>query len=54
MTSAIESFLFETSPTDLVTLIGVAVVLVIAGTLAALVAALRAATVDPVATLRAE
>lgn len=50
----IESFLFETAPADPVTLASVALTLTVAGCLAALVPALRAARVDPVTTLRAE
>ena len=53
-TRVIESFLFETTPTDAATFAAVALALVAAGCLAALVPALRAARVDPVATLRAE
>jgi putative ABC transport system permease protein len=53
-TRAIESFLFQTSPTDPVTLAAVAIVLIVAGTVAALVPALRAATIDPATTLRTE
>ena len=53
-TRVIESFLFETAPTDAATFAAVALALVAAGCLAALVPALRAARVDPVATLRAE
>jgi hypothetical protein len=47
-------FLFETAPTDTLTFAAVALTLVAAGCLAALVPAMRAARVDPVATLRAE
>jgi len=54
ITRVIESFLFETTPTDPVTFAAVALTLVAAGCLAALVPAMRAASVDPVATLRAE
>jgi predicted permease len=53
-TRTIESFLFQTAPTDPVTLAAVAVALAIAGCLAALVPALRAAKVDPATSLRAE
>jgi predicted lysophospholipase L1 biosynthesis ABC-type transport system permease subunit len=53
-TRVIESFLFETAPTDPVTLAAVAVILTTAGCLAALVPALRAAKVDPASSLRAE
>lgn len=50
----IESFLFETAPADPITLATVAILLTIAGCLAALVPARRAAQVDPAITLRAE
>jgi putative ABC transport system permease protein len=53
-TRGIESFLFDTAPTDPLTLAVVAVTLAAAGCLAALVPALRAAKVDPVSSLRAE
>ena len=53
-TRVIESFLFETTPTDAATFAAVALALVAAGCFAALVPATRAARVDPVATLRAE
>jgi len=53
-TRLIESFLFDTAPRDPVTLTTVAVTLAIAGCLAALVPALRAAKVDPAVSLRAE
>ena len=53
-TRAIESFLFETAPTDPATLAAVAAVLAATGCLAALVPALRAAKVDPASSLRAE
>ena len=53
-TRVIESFLFETAPTDAATFAAVALASVAVGCLAALVPALRAARVDPVATLRAE
>jgi predicted lysophospholipase L1 biosynthesis ABC-type transport system permease subunit len=53
-TRVIESFLYDTAPTDVVTFAAVAVTLAAAGCVAALVPALRAARVDPVATLRAE
>jgi putative ABC transport system permease protein len=54
VTRIIESFLFETTPTDSLTFAAVALALVAAGCLAALVPAMRAARVDPVVTLRAE
>ena len=50
----IESFLFETAPADPATLATVAIALTIAGCLAALVPALRAARVDPATSLRVE
>jgi len=53
-TRVIESFLFETSPNDPVTLAAVALLLVVAACLAALVPALRAARIDPVISLRRE
>jgi predicted permease len=53
-TRVIESFLFETAPTDAATLTAVAATLAIAGCLAALVPALRAARVDPAVSLRAD
>jgi putative ABC transport system permease protein len=53
-TRTIESFLFQTPPTDPVTLAVVAATLACAGCAAALVPALRAAKVDPALTLRAE
>jgi predicted permease len=53
-TRVIESFLFETTPTDPVTFAAVAIVLATSGLVAAWVPARRAARVDPVAALRAE
>jgi putative ABC transport system permease protein len=53
-TRVIESFLFQTSPTDPLTLAAVALTLATAGCLAALVPALRAARVDPATSLRSE
>jgi ABC-type antimicrobial peptide transport system permease subunit len=53
-TRAIESFLFQTAPTDSATLAAVAGLLAVAGGVAALIPALRAAKVDPALTLRAE
>jgi len=53
-TRVIKTFLFETTPTDPLTLAAVAVTLAIAGTLAAWIPARRAARVDPVTALRAE
>jgi ABC-type antimicrobial peptide transport system permease subunit len=53
-TQLIKSFLFETSPTDPVTLASVTLLLVAAGLLAALWPSLRAARIDPVLSLRQE
>ena len=53
-TRAIASFLFGITPTDSVTLGAVAIMLAVAGSLAALIAASRAAKIDPAMTLRAE
>jgi len=53
-TRAIESFLFQTAPTDPVTLAAVAGTLAVTGGLAALVPSLRAARIDPALTLKAE
>ena len=53
-TRVIESFLFDTAPTDPVTLAAVAVTLAAAGSLAALVPARRAARVDPASSLRSQ
>jgi predicted permease len=50
----LQSYLYETTPTDPLTLVAVALAFVIAGTLACLGPALRATTVDPMAALRAE
>ncbi|HET9370875.1 MAG TPA: ABC transporter permease [Vicinamibacterales bacterium] len=50
----IRSFLFATEPNDPVTLATVAIGLAVVGSLAALVPSLRAAKVDPVASLRTE
>jgi len=53
-TRVITSFLFNTAPTDAATLAAVALTLAVAGGLAALLPALRAAKVDPATSLRAE
>jgi predicted permease len=53
-TRVIESFLFQTTPTDPVTFAVVAAVLATTGLLAAWIPARRAARVDPVSALRAE
>jgi putative ABC transport system permease protein len=49
---SIESFLFQVTPTDPFTLVGVAVLLAIVGSLAAWIPAMRAARVDPITALR--
>jgi predicted permease len=53
-TKVIESFLFRTSPTDAVTMAGVAATLIASASLAAWFPARRAARVDPVSALRAD
>lgn len=53
-TRVIESFLFATAPRDPMTLAAVATTLAVAGCLAALVPAMRAAKVDPATSLRAD
>jgi predicted permease len=53
-TKAISSFLFQTTPVDVPTFSVVALVLVMAGCLAAWLPARRAARVDPVSALRSE
>ena len=50
----LQTYLYDTTPTDPLTLAGVAVAFVIAGTLACLGPAWRATTVDPMAALRAD
>ncbi len=50
----LQSYLYQTTPTDPLTFTGVAVAFVIAGTLACLGPAWRATTVDPMNALRAE
>ena len=54
LTRSIASFLYEVSPTDPVTAVGVAAALLAVAGLAAFVPARRAANVDPALTLRAE
>jgi putative ABC transport system permease protein len=54
LTRTIASFLYEVSPTDPATAVGVAVALLAVAALAAFVPARRAASVDPALTLRAE
>lgn len=51
---SIESFLFQVPPTDPVTLGGVVVLLILVGSLAAWIPALRAARVDPITALRTQ
>ena len=53
-TQVIASFLFETAPTDPPTLAAVAIGLATVALIAAWIPARRAASVDPVAALRAE
>jgi ABC-type antimicrobial peptide transport system permease subunit len=53
-TRVIASFLFQTKPTDPMTLAAVAVTLAASGCLAAWIPARRAARVDPVTALRTE
>ena len=50
----LESYLYETAPTDPITLIAVALAFFLAGSLACLGPALRATTVDPMLALRAD
>lgn len=54
VTRTIQSFLFETAPTDTATFASVAFTLVASGCLAALLPAMRASRVDPAVTLRSE
>jgi putative ABC transport system permease protein len=54
LTRTIESFLYGVSPTDPVTALAVAAVLLLVAALAAFLPARRAASVDPAVTLRAE
>jgi putative ABC transport system permease protein len=54
LTRTIASFLYEVSPTDPATAVGVAVALLAVAALAAFVPARRAASVDPALTLRTE
>ncbi|HEX6314441.1 MAG TPA: ABC transporter permease [Gemmatimonadaceae bacterium] len=51
---AVQGFLFETSPTDPVSLVAAATTMVLAGVLAAVVPAWRAGRVSPVESLRSE
>jgi ABC-type lipoprotein release transport system permease subunit len=53
-TRTIETFLFQTTRNDPATLAAVAAVLAVAGAIAAIVPAMRAARVDPAISLRAE
>ena len=50
----VKSFLYEVSPVDAMTYVGVVLVLVLMGVLAALVPARRAASIEPTQALRAE
>jgi ABC-type antimicrobial peptide transport system permease subunit len=54
LTRTIQSFLFETTPTDPGTFASVAVLLAVCACVAAWIPARRAARVDPVEALRAE
>jgi ABC-type antimicrobial peptide transport system permease subunit len=54
VTRFLASFLFGVSPTDVVTLAGVAAVILIVSACASYVPARRAAAVDPVSVLRTE
>jgi len=53
-TRTIESFLFQTAPTDPATLATVSATLALAGSTSAFIPSLRVARVDPALTLRAE
>jgi putative ABC transport system permease protein len=50
----LQSYLYETTPSDPLTLVGVAIAFLVAGTLACLGPAWRATTVDPMLALRAD
>jgi putative ABC transport system permease protein len=50
----LQSYLYDTAPTDPLTLVGVALAFIISGTLACLGPAWRATTVDPMLALRAD
>jgi putative ABC transport system permease protein len=50
----LQTYLYQTTPTDPLTLVGVALAFVVAGTLACLGPAWRATTVDPMLALRAD
>ncbi|HUE85978.1 MAG TPA: ABC transporter permease [Vicinamibacterales bacterium] len=50
----LESYLYQTTPTDPLTLVGVSVAFIVAGALACLGPAWRATTVDPMLALRAD
>ena len=53
-TRVIKSFLFDTAPTDPLTLGAVAMIIAATGSIAALVPAMRAARIDPASSLRAD
>ena len=50
----LQTYLYQTTPTDPLTLVAVAIAFVIAGTLACLGPAWRATTADPMLALRAD
>jgi putative ABC transport system permease protein len=50
----LQAYLYQTTPTDPLTLAGVAIAFIIAGTLACIGPAWRATTVDPMLALRAD
>ena len=50
----LQSYLYQTTPTDPLTLVGVALAFIVAGTLACIGPAWRATTVDPMLALRAD
>ncbi len=54
MARVLQSYLYQTTPTDPLTLVGVALAFVIAGTVACIGPAWRATTVDPMLALRTD